>query len=108
MQYSKILINSGTKKSSVKNLKIRSADPTRPDPPKSGKTVTRPDPTRPEPTGGSIRPVDNSDPTLPGIELTTCSVPSGSRYDYATVTEYTQNPKISNLIIEYDYTIEFK
>ena len=32
-----------------KNYKIRSADPTRPDPPKSGKIVTRPDPTRPDP-----------------------------------------------------------
>jgi len=41
---------------------------TRPDPPKSGKIVTRPDPTR-----GSIRPVDNSD--------TTCILSSICRFD---------------------------
>ena len=53
VQYSKIQIDSGTKKWSVKNIKIRTADPTRPDPPKSGKIVTRPDP-RVHPTRGQL------------------------------------------------------
>ena len=61
MQYSKIQIDSDTKKYSVKNLKIRSADPTRPTKIRQNRDPTRPDPTRPDPTRGSIRPVDNSD-----------------------------------------------
>ena len=55
MQYSKIHIDSCTKELSVKNFKIRSADPYRQNPAKSW-----PDPTRPDPIRGSIRSVDNS------------------------------------------------
>ena len=60
MQYSKIHIESVTKKYSVENLKIRIADATRPAKIRQNRDSNRPDPTRPEPTRGSIRPVDNS------------------------------------------------
>ena len=60
---------------------------TRPNPPKSGKIVTRPDPTRPDPTRpnptrGSIRPVDNS-----GIAISETMCPPN----------HTSGPRGSNL-----------
>ena len=53
MQYSKIQIDSGTNKYSVKNLKIRSADPTRPAKIRQNRDPTRPDP-RVHPTRGQL------------------------------------------------------